>query len=335
LTALSPDQLKIIQPLINTATQASAALRVPIGRVETFLTSIAKFVWGNYKQLNDYSYLLLLTDSRPKKPYLDHKTILRNIRNGKRVFYVDEELRLISASDGEVRMTDCVSLTDKESALGVLVTGTYAWEILRGKVTNECDVIRRRVGTPVLSKFHRPMSEFEQILSEHMENSVARQQHIRYWKDRSKRILLAGPDGTEGIFHLDLYWWLNNYVADKLKVYAEPKGLGQDKTDIIVVTLDGSYVIEVKWLGTNENKQKYDQTRINEGLAQVKIYLDNDSELVCGYLVVYDGRPLTDNQTQSGWNDALRHALCQAPKILFLDNETPSVAATRIAKGKT
>lgn len=251
------------------------------------------------------------------------------------MFYVDEELRLISASDGEVRMTDCVSLTDKESALGVLVTGTYAWEILRGKVTNECDVTRRRVGTPVLSKFHRPMSEFEQILSEHMENSVARQQHIRYWKDRSKRILLAGPDGTEGIFHLDLYWWLNNYVADKLKVYAEPKGLGQDKTDIIVVTLDGSYVIEVKWLGTNENKQKYDQTRINEGLAQVKIYLDNDSEFVCGYLVVYDGRPLTDNQTQSGWNDSLRHALCQAPKILFLDNETPSVAATRIAKGRT
>jgi len=333
---LSPDQVKALQPLINTATQASSVLRIPLDVAEKFLQNVAVFVRENYSRLGDNSYVLILGPSSPEKSAIDIKTVLANLRKGKPILYVDEELRFIEAREGEVRITDCSTRTEGEGTLGIRVSGSYVWDILKGKVTDERDVVRPNAGVPVMSKFHRPIAEFDLILKDHLDNSIAREQHVKYWKDATKRILLTEPNGagTEIIFHRDLFWWLKNFVADRLNVYAEPKGLGQDKTDIIIVTISGLYVVEVKWLGKNEKNTTWGKQRINEGLAQVKLYLDNNSEFVCGYLVMYDARPLDIHQTESDYDDSLRHPLCEVPKILFLDSETPSIAAPRIAKGK-
>lgn len=334
---LSPDQLKALQPLINTATQASSVLQIPLDKAESFLQNVATFVRQNHQRLGDNSYILILGPSSPEKGTLDIQTVLANLRKGKPVLYVDEDLHFIEAREGDVKIADCSVRTEGEAALGIRVSGSYVWDVLKGKVTNEGDVVRPNAGAPVMSKFHRPVAEFDLILKDHMDNCIAREQLVQYWKDPKNRILLTGPNGTgtELIFHRNLFWWLKNFVADRLNVYAEPKGLGQDKTDIIIVTISGLYVVEVKWLGKNEKNTTWGKKRINEGLAQVKLYLDNNSELVCGFLVIYDGRPLDIHQTESDYNDSLCHPLCEAPKILFLDSETPSKAAPRIAKGQT
>lgn len=333
--SLTPDQLNVLQGLIDTAAQASAVLQVPIERVERFLSKVTEFVRANCETLDTYRYLFLLSESSSKAPLLKPRAVMENVRRGKPVLYVNEELHLIDAQVGEARITDCVAMTEKDSKLGIVVAGSYVWQVLGGKVVGECDVSRRRTGPPVVPKFYRPISQFDLILKDHMAHFVDGQQGVRYWSDRRKRILLAGPDGTEAIFHLSLFWWLRHFVADKLRVYAEPAGLGQDKIDIVVVTISGSQGIEVKWLGENEKGTTYDQSKIDEGLVQIRAYLDNDDELVCGYLVVYDGRSLDDHITRSGHDDSLRHHLCEPPKLLFLKSETPSTIARRTARAHT
>ncbi len=109
--------------------------------------------------------------------------------------------------------------------------------------------------------------------------------------------------------------------------------MGQDKTDITIVTINGTYVVEIKWLGKNANT-RYNEQRINEGLVQVGIYLNNDGEIICGHLVIYDGRSLQDHKAKSNWDSSLIHERCSSPKIIYLDTESPSKAATRIVREK-
>ena len=173
------------------------------------------------------------------------------------------------------------------------------------------------------------MTEFEDVLGDHYHEMIRNERLARYWSNKQTRELLSEPDGTERIFHTALFWWLDHFLADKLRVYAEPRGLGQDATDIIVVTFSGDYVIEVKWLGRNDHGTTYGQSRINEGLRQVKIYLENDPRLVAGYAIFYDARTAEQNLTNSEFDLAARHANCLPPKIVFLESDSPSRVARR------
>jgi hypothetical protein len=113
-------------------------------------------------------------------------------------------------------------------------------------------------------------------------------------------------------------------------VFGETLGLGQDKTDITIVSVEGSYVIEVKWMGKNKSNTEHNEERIDEGLVQIALYLENDKQLICGYLVIYDARSLDVHKTRCGYNESLRHGFCQTPRIIFLESETPSQAGERI-----
>jgi len=107
--------------------------------------------------------------------------------------------------------------------------------------------------------------------------------------------------------------------------------MGQDKTDITIVTEVGNIVIEVKWLGQNENKTRYVQVRIHEGMVQVADYLSRNAKLMQGYLVIYDARVDDVHQKESAYPATCRHAKCAEPVIYFLRSETPSELAVRVA----
>jgi hypothetical protein len=107
--------------------------------------------------------------------------------------------------------------------------------------------------------------------------------------------------------------------------------MGQDKTDITIVTEVGSIVIEVKWLGKNENNTSYVQVRINEGMIQVADYLNRNQRLIQGYLVIYDARCEQEHKDKSSYPGASRHQKCEEPVLYFLRSETPSARAGRLA----
>ena len=330
----SPEQAKILEALINTASQASAVLGLPIATTEGFVEAVNKFVSDHKDRIGDQPFLLVLTPVVSTGSQLSIATLVGNVQKGSPIIYVNQELRFDHAVAGEATVTQCSNLTEQENRLAILVMGGFGYHLLKGKVIREGSFTPGKTGPPVISKFHRPIEEFDAIIVEHLDTALMGGQTV-LWSDRSKRILTSEPEGTEAIFQRSLFWWLQQYVSPKLKVIAEQSGFGQDKTDITVITQDGSRVIEVKWLGENNKGKKYDKKRIDEGLAQVKIYLDNDGTLVAGYLICYDGRSLAIHQKESGWSHSLCHTLCQPPKVLFLESEVPSVAAVKIARGAT
>jgi hypothetical protein len=322
-----------VEQLIGeTPTQVSSALNISEERTKQFLKRANSFVRSNHEQLENTPYILVLTDSVRKGKPLTLKDVLNGSGIGKSIFFVDDDFHLSKMEDGEARISKCSALTDDRKLFALLIADTYVYKVLCGKIIDERSVKGARQNPLVGSKWHRSVEEFDLLLQDHFDNFVRNEQGVRYWFDKNKRILLGGKNGTEEIFHRALFWWLKSYVSNKLRIYGQPKGLGQDETDIIVVTIGGSYLIEIKWLGKNEKGTTYDQDQINIGLAQVKIYLDGDDQCICGHLVVYDGRCSEDNATKSAHNDLLRHARCTAPKIVFLESETPSKKAIAVAK---
>jgi hypothetical protein len=334
LITVPPEQTRILQSLITPATIAGAVLGISESCINAFLTKTADFVRKHHKQLDVKYYCLILDTSAPINPPLDCSTVLANVNKEKAVFYVDEELRLTKVISCIVRNKDCQDITEKESKLGILVSGTYVWLYLNGRLIEEMDVLQQRNGPPVLSRFARPVSELEHLLTDHMEHCIAREQRVQYWQNRTQRTLLSGPNGTEEIFRQSLFVWLNDNVSDKLRVYADTTGVGQDKTDVMIVTINGTHMVEVKWLGKNEKGTSYSEPRIDEGLVQVSIYLNNDEAIIVGYLVIYDGRSIEDHKAKSRWTASLKHKRCTLPRILFLETEPPSQAAVRIVRNR-
>jgi len=178
----------------------------------------------------------------------------------------------------------------------------------------------------------RSWVDLDKAFDDHFASRIDLQRGLTYWKNRATRSLAVGPKGTEYIFQHDLVWWFDNFIHDALDVYAEPTGVGQDKTDIAIVTQVGTIVIEVKWLGTNENGTTYGEIRITEGLVQVDEYLTRNEKFNKGYLVIYDGRTKNDHNNSSNYDVAVKHERCEPPVIFFLQNETPSEKGVRVAR---
>ncbi len=239
-------------------------------------------------------------------------------------------MNLIETMDGPIRISDCQSTISNKKTFGILVQGSYAYFILGNKFIDECDLVTSTTQQPWPSGLFHTIDEFNVLLIEHREN-VLDCEGIIIWADKTGRILKASPENTESIFHRSLFTWMRIFLRNHLKVYAEPGGYGQCKTDITVVTHEGCTVIEIKWLGRNESNTEYNQEKINEGLIQIKIYLDKE-DYVNGYLVLYDGRPKEKHENESEYDTNLIHTKCNSPILVFLESETPSQSAQRIVR---
>ncbi|WP_434345684.1 hypothetical protein ACN6A1_27515 [Myxococcus virescens] len=279
----------------------------------------------------DYSVALLPTGTGSAT--LTSATIAASLALKLNRFTVDLKLRLVQVETASVSELDVTQRSEQQGIVEVLTTvGGYSRIVVQGvlvAVWQPPDENNRRLS----ALWNRPIGDFDKILKDHVENSISYERGVEYWADKKNRVLLAGRKGTEHIFHLPLFWWLDNYVNDALKVVGETRGLGQDATDITVITASGSHVIEIKWLGRNEASTEYKHPpRINEGLAQVDTYLKKDPQLVAGHVVVYDAREPDIHASNSAHDDRIRHLKCSIPHIVFLKSDTPSKSAEKSSR---
>jgi hypothetical protein len=330
---LTPEQLKALQTSILPAHEAAQELGADIETIELFESNVKNFVRVHHKSLKGHAYQFVLDFSQPGTTSLDLSTVRDLAFQGKALLYVDASFRLIKLGGSLKNTTGFSLILHQEKHLGFFIDGTYFWEFLCARPIDEGDLI---TGYDALNLStgvsRRPMKDFALLLRDHYEIDVKNEAAFCYWKNKSNRILLRGPHGTEWIFQQALVSWLNKFVIDRLRVSAEPCGFGQDKHDITVVTENATFVVEIKWLGKNENNTSYGQDRINEGLVQLKEYLTNDDGLYRGYLVAYDGRSLNAHESKSSYDEKFRHPNCEMPNIIFLGSESPSKKAVRIVK---
>lgn len=342
MQALTQEQIDVLRSVVEqVSTKASVALGASKQDIDDFLEYFHTLYTTEpriQQRLSSTSYVLVLDHAASDvgQP-ITYEQLAGYVFTGQRIIYVSKSLvpvKLVQARDSEINLFHASQLSDACNQLLIFVDGLLYYPFIKGRqIAVECNI--KRPGEPVHRgpTWHRPFSQLQQLLNEHMIDQVTDERVVKYWKDKKKRILAYGVDGTEKIFHRALFYWLQTYVSDAVDVAAEPRGFGQNAYDIKVVLPYKKYCLEVKWLGENENGQKYDVTQISVGLGQVLAYLDKDASIFGAYLVFYDGRTKDEHQNKRTYDRTAKHRLCDEPILLFLESETPSVSS-KAAFGK-
>jgi hypothetical protein len=321
---IPPEQTQALRIVLSASgPKVTSALGIDQPSVDQFIAKAGVLVAGTTHIQPDQRYSLALSTTSGAGAPITPLVLRQHLQAGNRLVRLDSSFRLVEAVSLPVLLPDATERTTAENSFEIVVHDKQMYHMLMGRLINEMTAGISSTARPA-SRWPRPFSDIEGLLKDHVDNYIAREQATRYWFDKAQRILLTGPDGTEYIFQNALYWWLRHYVSDSIDVYAEPTKHGQDKTDIVVTTFDGKYVIEVKWLGKNQKNTKYGEGRIQEGIAQVAIYLNNDEKLIWGHLIIYDARVADEHQNKRSYDKTQQHIRCSEPRLIYLENESPT-----------
>jgi len=186
-------------------------------------------------------------------------------------------------------------------------------------------------------KFARRGEDYELAIRDHYRNQVKYWQQTDHWEDRKNRILrkrLGSSTNTEDIFHRSLLQWLNLHLDAQVR--SKPRTVESDEPDIEVISFGGKFfVIEVKWLGTSGDSP-YLIPRLIQGFGQLGTYLNKQTTVNKGTLVVYDGRKREDfdalNACETPEDGCVLIDECNGTSLhprgscvtLFLENKTAS-----------
>lgn len=327
---LSPEQFASLKRILSEpAAKVAALLPLSSDQVESLLEKLETVVRRQAGSFGPERLLACYTPGQSGGQVLTDKVIRGLFAAQTPQVALGDDGGVLSAAPGAVTLPAAAAASEKGPSLCVLCSAGQICVFAAGRVIAEIG----SAPPPIQgrSDWQRSWRELRAAFDDHFRHCIESEQALRYWSDRKRRLLLAGPDGTEKLFHHSLFWWCNKFIKDALDVYGEANSMGQDKTDITIVTEVGNIVIEVKWLGKNENKTTYAEIRIKEGLLQVADYLGRNKRLMQGYVVIYDGRPDADHKNGCGYPPACRHAKCEEPVIYFLRSETPSELAVRVA----
>jgi len=324
-----PEQINVLSQVLNDpAIVAGAVAGVSSAHVRRFIDLAIRFVKTNHAHIVGRHFVFSLAIDRSGGVILTHREVLNATAAGTPIVAVNQTLQLVGFDRGDTRVTDAEQRTAGAPRIELVVHGTYIYCVAGGKVVFEQDAVQPEKQPPVGIAFYKPIGDFDGLLKDHFEQDLSREKSFRFWKSKPDRILLATPEKTEKLFQRALYNWLDRYVADKLRVVAETREFGQDPTDVLVITARGDHVVEVKWLGENENGTRYDEKRITEGLRQVHEYITNDPKIVQAHVVLYDARSEEKHRNNSAFDTGCKHAFCSDPKLVFLPSETVSQRAT-------
>lgn len=189
------------------------------------------------------------------------------------------------------------------------------------------DIIdEKRMG--ILTEKCLPAREYRKLIENQYEEEVNGERGFKYWKNKGKRHLFNSP---EIIFHKPLWSYLNNYVLDG-KVDSEvPLSGTSDRSDIRILTFEGRelYIIEIKCLGrSNESKSEESDDWANQGILQLKEYLEEEKDSTQGVLVLYDGR---EENKKIDWisKEEWHEKTDQSPLRFYLISEGASIRAKK------
>jgi len=328
----TPEQCEVVAEIASdTARQVSTTLDIPLTEVRTFINNVISFATCHLHYFES-PYSIALTTKHASDSPLSFQQIL-SLRAKNLIPLVDSKLNVESYIPCDQKLTSCSNLTRDNKIFLLHINARYFYEVFQGHIINEDGFAGNTSNYIPSSRFFKNSNEISNAIQDHFNECVIYEKEVQYWHDKPKRILVAEIHGkqTETIFHTSLYHWLRRYVS-KLKIFAEASGFGQNKTDITVVDSNGSYVVEVKWLGINANSTQYGQTRIDEGLCQIKTYLEQDPSLIGGHLVLYDARHEDEHKNNSMYNHEFKHCYCDSPLVLFLISDTPSTEAKKTVR---
>lgn len=258
---LSPEQFSSLKRVLSDpAAKAAAVVGRPAAQIENVLKKLETVARRRAVALGTERLMVIHAAGKTGGQDWDDSLIAAFVRKDTKVITVGDDGTVMCAVSGQISVVTAAKASEIGPTLTMLCAAGQLCVFAAGKPIAE-------IGTappPVQGRadWQRSSWELRDALNTHFLHCIENEKGLRYWASKAKRTLLAGPDGTEKLFHHSVFWWLSNFITDALDVYGETQGMGQDKTDITIVTEAGSIVTEIKWLGKNENGTSYVEVRI-------------------------------------------------------------------------
>jgi hypothetical protein len=263
------------------------------------LDNLLKFFTVSSTRIGNSSFALRLYQRKATVSQPLSAAITSKLMDGKlRVFDIDQTLGIFSENE--------VGIMDNDPSAKIVLQEASKDVPILFYLSQGCACIfagkslifefNPNTGGPVGLTHHlmRRSDEYEVMIREHYEEWVKHDQRTKHWHDRDNRILkkeTGDAKGTEQIFQVSLWRWLNDHFSDKAQARVELRTEASDRTDIEIFPLfPGYFVIEIKWVGKNQNDTSYDETRIGDGLRQIAQYVNRGAAVRKATLVTYDGR---------------------------------------------
>ncbi len=264
-----------------------------LNEIESFLTTICSFLKENQSELGALDYILRLNFSNLDiKTKLSVKHITNALKSDSKVIEINRNLSVLSTSKIQDFSNSGIAIySQKNKCVSILVhNGTDVTIYIKGIPAKELNINFPLSSPRVNKRMARSSKEYRLSIIDFYNNRV-KYNVTNHWHDKTKRILKGGK--TEDIFQDSLANWLDENISDGIAI-PKVKKISKDETDIEIKAYGGnSYLIEIKWLGSNEkSRTPYDESRLRDSITQVVNYLEIDKEVLDATLVVYDGREL-------------------------------------------
>lgn len=313
-----------------------------INEMRKAILYLIDFFKRNGSSLGDNRFVIKLLD----QPYpvqgtkLSIAGITNVLINGDNVITVTSDGCIVYPHYSIVLDNETLSDFSAENVVIMVDCGQYLEFYADGRCIKEIDILNPRSSPRQPTKLSRLAKDFPLIILDHYQKHVKYAQATEHWNDRDKRILRCAPQKTEFIFHKDLWNWLEDHKTDFI-VFGEVNKLSPDRTDIELITIKGAkrYILEIKWLGKNANNTEYKEDRIEQGIKQIKQYLQRDRQTLIAALVIYNGRAEGEYQSLAAaaasfnedWCELLKWGNENVPErgkclVLLLDSKTASTA---------
>lgn len=326
----SSEQRAIVTKVVtDVAGQVADKLGYDPEDADSFVKKIIEFLGENQANLGDVTYFLILLSPFDKMPAeneeLSGQNIINKITSGTPHLFLDINTNIVEAKSGLTERKDASEISEKRKCLIYRVHGLVVDVYLDGKTIGSIyDIRYPEAAETYRHGLKRPMKDYKIIIDDHYQHSVRRGQETKHWANRRRRILRRKPEER---FHNSLARWLKLFISGNPSVKRTAVDPAGDQTDIDVYVDGNSYVIEIKWLGQTDN-HSYDRRQLDVGAEQLRIYLENDTAILLGVLVAYDGRDSSVHEAESWIQDCYKH--CRGNYIVkFLESETASRAARR------
>lgn len=264
-------------------------------RVHYCISEITKLLRKIHSDLGTMDFVLQLdfSDQISNPATLSATSILKELRTGANIILVDDELKIVGIEQVVNTSQSELSLYSRSNSCCILhvFNGTEIVIYANGLSIKEMNVLKPLYGPTTRKKYSRSAQDYQLSMIDHYKQRIQYGgAYSEHWEDRANRILRKTPKKTERIFHDNLQNWLDENL-NGVVVQGGVKKITDDETDIEIRVHGDSrfYIIEVKWLGYN-GSTSYSESRLRDGITQVREYLQRDSFAFEACLAVYDGR---------------------------------------------
>ncbi|WP_017690445.1 hypothetical protein [Paenibacillus sp. PAMC 26794] len=316
------DKVLLSELIGDASTLIAGAFKTDILRVKNFLNKLMELV----KRINEENGNIVFGFELHEKLDSDMELVAEDImhcrQSGRECIKIDLQNNFLPISDILVADLDKISnFSADNERIFIRVEGTVIQTIINGVIRKKVDVLAPGAREPRLTKYGRSGSSYALLIKDHHKIQLPKEMEF-FWNDRRKRVLIAERQ-TEKILQNSLFRWIEQNLIDG-RVRTEVHSISQERTDIEIQTFQGEvFVIEIKWLGVNAAKTKFDEQRIKEGMDQIFVYLGRDPLATRGVLVCYDGRHEREHSTNSVIDEKSKHMKGDY-YVLFLPSETAS-----------